>query len=254
MSIGDYAKIDVGNRHLLSPSSMTTFFDNPRVYYEKNIVCTTTFSGNTFSVLGTIIHYCIEKYYSRIPIDRVEIEDFISDYTFNPDVDVAYLSKHWYETYSTVITKLPAIAPDKMEYETVAILDDVCAVGGTVDYRRGNTIGDYKTVKSLKSDIGEHKWQLMLYAWCDKLNDLYTDTLEVTYIQRPTDGHISEKTGKLIGIKRPDVKTVTYTITDKDWMDIEKAIYLEADTYKLVKANPEIAHLVYRNNPLSFRV
>lgn len=253
MSIGDYVKIDVGERHLLSPSSLTTFFDNSGGYYAKQIERSETFNGNTYTVFGTILHYLIEMHYKKVAVQQEEIDQYINAQDSNPDVDTTYIHNNWESTWSAIQTRLPTSAPSAMEYRTSFIIDEETAVGGSVDYRRDTIIGDYKTCKTLKNNIGDYKWQLMVYAWCDMQAGISTDTLQIIYIQRPDEGHPSEKTGKIIGVKKPDICVVNYTITPQDWTDIEDAIKLEADTYKLVKANPEIARLVYRRNPLSFR-
>ena len=47
---------------LLRPSSLSELFDNPLLWYNKNIANSVVFNGNEATVLGTLLHQKIENY------------------------------------------------------------------------------------------------------------------------------------------------------------------------------------------------
>ena len=200
------------------------------------------------------MHAAIEAHYRGTPLEEIDILNYQDAYfQKRDDIDWDYIMHYWEVTANLLIASSPTAAPDAQEYQTLYEIDDEVTVGGTVDYRRDKILGDYKTCKTIPKTVGDYKWQMMLYAFADKQKGIDTHTLQVTYIQRADEGYDSPKTGKRIGVKKPATAIVDYIITQDDWIEIEEAIKLCADTYKLVKANPSIAHLVYRHNPLSFR-
>jgi hypothetical protein len=222
--------------------------DNPKVWFDRNVDKVSSFQGNTATVFGTILHAGIEQHFSGDKLTRDDVIDYIDRQVC--ELDRNYILDCWGETLDEL--KAMATKPDEQEYKTCIIYDKY-SVGGTVDYRRRKTIGDYKTCSSLKSDIGEYKYQLMAYAFIDKLNGIETDALEITYIQKPNKGYISEKTGKLIGVKPAKVSIVRYDITLEDWIEIEEVLDSIVKTYKAYISSPELKDVLYRENLLSYR-
>lgn len=87
-----------------------------------------------------------------------------------------------------------------------------------------------------------------------KLNcEVIPTHVEVTYIQRPDAGSISEKTSKLIGVKPTKVEIVTKEISQEDWDMIEKQLKMVVRTMKVYRENPELEDVLFRENLISFR-
>ena len=248
-AINEYVKVGVEGKFNISPSMVATFLDNPQKWYKSQVTKEDDFKGNTNTVLGTIVHSAIEQYYIGDELTSSDVDNYLD--SLDIEVDRDYITKSWKEMADLGIAE--TVRPDRQEYQTMVEIDDEVTVGGSVDRRKGEAIQDIKTCSSIKPSIGDYKWQLMVYAWCDKQQGIDTRFLDILYIQRPNEGYPSLKTGKTIGVKKADARWVTYEITEQDWIDVENLMLLIADTYKLVKANPSIADLVFRHNPLSFR-
>lgn len=249
--IGNYVKVGVEGKFNVSPSSLGAFIDNPATYYRQSILGE-VFEGNTNTVFGTVLHAALEGHFNGDKLLHSDVVEYLEQYKFNPQVDRDFILTNWGLTYAAAIAH-GLKKPDKVEYQTMFEIDDKITLGGTVDYRRGKTIGDYKGCASIKKDLGDYKYQLMTYAMVEKLQGIETTHIEIVYIQRPNAGYPSEKTGKLIGVKKPVINVVVHEITDADWQEIEDLLLVVVDTLRLYFDNKELAHLIFRENKFSFR-
>lgn len=247
MNIPKYKKVE-SDKFTLSPSSITQFMDNPKGWSDRYIDKVSSFEGNTNTVFGTVLHAGIEQHFRGVSLTRSDVIEYLDRQMC--ELDRSYILDCWGETLD--VLKANTTKPDIMEYEVLTHLDYI-SVGGTVDYRRHKTIGDYKTCGSIKQDIGEYKYQLLTYAWIERQLGVDIDSLEVVYIQRPNRGYISEKTGKVIGIKPAKVETIRYEITDTDMEEIKELLLSVDSTIELVHRLPSLKSILFRENKLSYR-
>jgi hypothetical protein len=92
-----------------------------------------------------------------------------------------------------------------------------------------------------------YKYQLLLYAYLCRKNNISIDRITLVYVNRNIDGGISEKTGKPLKSYPPEVTELTEQITEEDYEFIESVLMLLVDTLKLVKERPEYAYMLFRD-------
>ena len=258
MKIPPYEASGIEGCFNISPSSLATFIDNPENWYKSHVTRESRFAGNLNSVFGNIIHSGIEQFFNGEKLTTEDVQDYLDSY---PDVDQWFILEWWEDSLKRAIEALePLGCPDKQEVSINHKVADGYSIGGKYDYRRGTTLGDYKTTSTAKSSIDSHKWQLMELAYIDRVHGVQTTHLEVVYITRPVDAveatEISPKTGKLIGGKKEKpttVKIVTYEIQDEDWITIEKKLKLVVRTMRVYREQPELADVLFRPNEISYR-
>lgn len=254
MKIDSYKSVSLPDCFNISPSSITTFMDNPRHWADVHIHKKGTFIANTNTVFGTIMHSVAEQYFNGDKLNQMDVEDYLNQYNDIVEVDNWFILDNWEASAKVLIEAIKHKGrPDKQEYQTIARVTNGYSIGGTVDYLRGTTLGDYKSATSCSKSIGNHLYQLMVYAFVERLNGTQITHVEVTYIQRPDAGSISEKTGKPIGVKPAKVEIVTKEISQEDWDMIEKQLKMVVRTMKVYRENPELEDVLFRENLISFR-
>ena len=260
--IGEYNKIqDKSARYNISPSSIASWFENPKYWYLSNIKKEVMFTDNTNTVFGTILHYAAEKYYdiTEGKYSKTKLYDVVLGYltTFNNNADV----DEWWirdnlDSHIAVLFEFLSTRdkPKLMEYPTGFKPRDNFFIGGTVDAVNGTTVTDYKTCSSFAKEIKiHHKFQLLLYAEALNRNGIDIDTIEIVQIKRgDIKGKVSEKTGKIIGIKKPEIKSIKQKITDDDRAWLKHHMRVLLDTLEVYDKHPELAAVLFRENPDSY--
>ena len=235
----------------ISPSSLYTWVENPRAW-KRSDIDGKKFEPNTNTVFGTVVHAGIEQHFKGGKLTKSDVIlylDSLGDSALE-NIDAWYITDMFEKTIQEAVKHISK--PDEMEYQTGFSPTDGFSIGGTADYRRGKVLGDYKTSSSAKSAIGLYYYQLMTLAYCDKQRGIETDTIEVTYIVKPSKGTISEKTGKLIGVKEPKVIIVQHEITEQDWIDIEVFLKEVVKTMKAYQNDNSLADILWREHYGSF--
>ena len=234
----------------ISASSISKFFDHTRQWWGENLLGEEGFNSSTASVLGTCVHYVAEQYSKTRKItdaDKAEIEAYIvQEAEKNPEVE-ADIVREQYKPMAEelvrnfLVSNMPTNSEDFMFEE---ILPGI-GVGGSCDYydEKTGTVGDYKTTGALNAPTyisKAYKWQLLVYAWLYRKQDLPVNRIKIIYVTRNTVGRVSEKTGKPMKDYPSTVTTITEEITDEDLDFIESIINQIAHSVQLWKTQPEL--------------
>ena len=225
----------------ISPSQINRFFDAPVAWYKDNFRGEDSFTGNTGSTLGTIIHALAESAGKGEKPDRDAVEAFL-DSIKDPDIDKDVIREHYPEMSTALMNEyVMANIPTEIEYQTCAEVLDGIYVAGTVDNRTGDVIVDYKNVKTKpnteKIPFG-YFIQLMAYAFADKARGVYTDRIRLVYTVRRT---------KTLPVR---VFVVTHQITEDDWTMVNNTLMLIALTVKKQREDPNLIKLLYKSMQL----
>ena len=225
----------------ISPSGISKFFEMPSIWYGDNFLGENSFTGNTSSYLGTIVHAIAEGVAKGESTSREEIEDFL-DTIDDPDINKNEIRSNYPEMSRVLINEyLLKNMPDLVEQQTLAEVSEGVMVGGTYDAIQGNTLIDYKTAArkpNVETMAFGYKIQLLSYAWSLRKEGTIIDRLRLVYIVRAT---------KTLPAR---VFVVNHMITPEDWQMIEDTLDLMAETIQLQKSNPEYTHLLYKSMKL----
>lgn len=225
----------VENKIRISPSSFYSLMKSPDSWYNKT-VNGGKFDQNEETIIGTLIHNRIEKYYLNEPIDHVEEQNYIQSYR-DIAVNEWRINSVVSSTYDEV-KKFLDVRPERPETMEIYLqyepkTNDKVYLGGTYDYQYSSVVGDIKTTSKLPSEIKEyHRLQLYTYAWLLQLNGTNIDTIEVMYIQKHQEGKLSEKTGKLIGVKQAEVLILKEPIDTELFNEWKEYIIILAEKLK----------------------
>lgn len=254
---------------VLSPSSISKFFDNPGEWWnDRNGVV--TFDGNTNTVLGSVVHAMIESYYKGGgEITYEEIEDWMNKFyseqmntgveTFKgtvPKVDTIVVLKNcfqmfevWKKEYGEMYVSETGVSEIPVSMK-IGDEDDKIMVAGVVDRyeEEHKVVTDWKTTSKAPSKDMEtkeyimskaHEFQMSSYAMALIANGKEVDTIRCVYIQKPTT-------------KLP----ARIYVIDKELTDemLFRTVGITENMRKsivLVQDNPELVDFVFRENPLS---
>lgn len=237
----------------ISPSSFSSFMSYPHQWYREKLLGEEGFTGNTSSVIGTIVHYCAECYAKDIEINKEEIEQYISNHQLHPDVETSIVRSQWLPMAETLINDYVRYnKPTEVEPFVKYELQPGYFPSGSIDNITGDIIVDYKTYNSKTKPRGipqNYKYQLLIYAYiCRKLGK-QIDRIRLVYVNRTIDGtYISDKTGKQCGkIHPPEVTVFTEMITQDDMDFIESLLNLCIESVMKVKEDPSLAYLIFRD-------
>ena len=238
----EYNDIQVENKFRFSPSSFNNFYNNPKKWYEQQVLKQNTFKGNTQTVLGTIVHSRIGAYWLGIPIDEeVEVE-YISRYDDNPEVDCWKLKEQLDSIWDIVpdhITQMKK--PTEIEKEVVFEIPNTDYIlAGSLDYIREDTLGDIKTTSTTpkKIKVG-HRIQLYLYLLALRMNNEYLDlkNIEVLYI-------VKTKTPKIVTLVEP---------IDEEYLEyIKQEVKNMIKRLELIKQDESMLDILFFNNQDSY--
>lgn len=226
----------------ISPSGISKFFDYPSVWYRDNFLGENSFTGNTASTLGTIIHAVAEAVALNDTTERSEIEEYLDTIT-DPEIDKEEILKHYPEMANVLVNEyLLKNVPDTVEQQTMTRLEGTNVyVGGTYDARNNSTLVDYKT-SSKKPNTEKMPFgyliQLLAYWYALKSEGIFIDRLRLVYIVKPT---------KTLPAR---VFVVNHMVTKEDEKMIEDTLKLMAETVELQQSNPELTHLLYKSMSL----
>ena len=243
-------KLPEGGKFKISPSSISTFFDMPTVWYEENILKDKKFQGTTATVLGTIIHALAEAYAKGETTSKEECEVYITKMALeipelneeNPTTGltgVATIQMLYADMAAVLINEyISSNMPDGIETEVCAHIENGVYVAGSLDHRAGSMVVDYKNVSkkpNTETIPFGYLIQMMAYAYADRANGIFTDRIRLVYTVRPT---------KTLGIR---LFTVTKQINEDDWKLIEDTLALIADTVQLHWAMPELDYITFKS-------
>jgi len=242
----------------ISASQFSKYMSHPHEWFRQQVLHEQGFTGNTASVLGTVVHYCAEMVGKGLHPKLDHINAYINKHACamqHYDVDTQIVHASWRTMASTLIRDY--VTPNKpLEVEPFVMYEilkgiipsgSIDAIGGTKD---SQIIVDYKTYngKSKPKRIPPHyRYQLLIYAYICRKMGKPVDRIRLVYVNRHIDGGLSLKTGKPLKSYPPEVTVLTETLTSDDMDYIESLLLLCGETYETYLQDPSMAYLLYRD-------
>lgn len=241
MGLEYYAGDVEKDKFKISPSQLSSFFNDSAEWFRKNVTKDEVFEGNTNTVLGTVVHYFAECYANNKKPNIIEIEDFINSYNDNPEVDVSEVKKNYKGMVDVLKSEYleKSMTPTEVEPFIKYELEPGFVVAGSVDARIGKTVVDYKTCKVKPSGMDKHRLQLMTYAYIYSKLGIDIEKIRVVYVQRAT------KT------LPPRIWEFEEEVTFFDFNWIEEQLKIVSGSLKLYQQYPHLKDILFRDNPTS---
>ena len=238
----EYYKIPIKEGDtLISPSSLAQMFDNPKAWYDNHILGLKSFSGNDNTYLGTMLHARIHMYYLGEPIDKeleiayLDSSNALDSWKIMEQLEPMYAS--WVEQYGKVNKK-----PNELEIALQYSPIDGYVIGGSIDAIIGDTICDWKTSSKSKSSLADYRHQLYCYAFIARKNGFTINNIQVVNIVKPTTkGEVK-------------VNVLVEPIDEEYMKSFLSSLQLQVKRIQLAKDKPELAELLFVDNPYSYRV
>lgn len=170
----EYLDKKIEGRIRISPSSMFSYYDNSAKWF-KSIVLGQKEPMNENLIIGSLIHNRIERFYNGLDLDRDEEIEYLSKFSNLPEINdwnvVDVVDETWNYLYTEFLPNTTKPNSQEGWVEYIPSSNDDVFIGGSYDYLRGNTIGDYKTCSTLPTGIKtHHRIQAYLYAMMLKFN------------------------------------------------------------------------------------
>lgn len=245
------------NAYVISPSSFGKFVHQPWNWYREQVLELDKFTGNTASVLGTIVHYCAEQAANRLEVDHDMIYEFVQN--LDPEVyDREEIMEHYFTMANVLIQDYVLrnkIIPESQFVYKLGMVDGTpYYVGGTIDALQGDKnsilIADYKTHSNKREPTaitGNYRIQLLVYAFILTRLGYNVDRIRLVYVSKPTGGEISEKTGKRLKYYPSKVTVLTDPVTEEDLLYIESMLSLAVDSMTATKRYPELDYVIWHD-------
>lgn len=242
---------------VFSPSKFSMFIDKPHQWYREQVLEEEGFTGNTSSVIGTIVHYIAEMVAKDEVVDKEAINAYIDSKEPSEDYNPKKVKECYPEMAKVLVNQY--VLKNKHNYLGVetklfAELTDDCFIGGTCDVLEGTvedtTIVDYKTYSSTRKPTvipSYYKYQLLVYAALATTEGYQVSRIKLVYVNSPIVGAISEKTGKQLKSYPSEITTLTETLTPEDMEFIESMLYLAVDSCKAAIEYPELRHVIFHD-------
>jgi len=233
----------------ISASGVSRFFTSTSSWFTENLTdMSEGFTGNTASVLGTLVHGHLEAYVKGETIEDSEVQEYLTTQsTVVDDLDINYIE---YQLPIMVQVALEYLQdthlgiPERFIFKD--LLPGVC-VGGSIDLHNDNVVIDYKTTsaKTAPKNIAyAHKIQLLTYAKLLRDEGTNITSMRIVYITTDIDGGISEKTGKPLKSYPSDVQILEEPILPEDLEMIDNIWNVIAESVVLFRDNPELRHIL----------
>jgi len=278
----DGLNIVPSNSIRIGASGLQDYFDYTSSWYRQNLLGEDGFLGNTASTLGTVVHHIMEEAGNNRQPSTSAIEEYVlSQAAENPEVDTHVILANYKQmgmegvnNYLHKPGNMPTRTEDFLYHEVTTSNSISIGVGGSCDavimdspvmdkqpaisYQcptgssSGGMIIDYKTTGSLTAPTTinyKYRAQLLTYAWLYRKLGYTVDRIRLVYITRNNVGRVG-KTGKPLPDKPSKVTTVTETITDADFDEIEGKFTIIAESTKLFIERPELRHIIAQDTRL----
>lgn len=250
----------------ISASQFSQFMDRPWEWYREKVLGEDGFTGNTSSVLGTIVHVGAELVSRNKTLTREDVEAFLETIT-DPEIDKDVIREQYPEMLKALINDyvLPnASSFHEAEPFITADLGSGIEVGGSIDRvevaarlpgnKLSTRIVDYKTYNSKskpKAIPMYYKYQLLIYAWVYGELRHPVSEVRLVYINRNINGGFSEKTGKPLKSYPPEVTVLTEQVTKDDIDFIKGLVGMCKDTLLASEKYPELLSVLWRDPRLA---
>ena len=240
----------------IGASGVSRFFTSTSSWFRESMLGEDGFTGSRASVLGTVVHFCLECYVNKEPIDVEEIEQYLlNQKPLLDDVDLDYIRLQYpmmaqvTQNYLDNLDLTTAVSEPFVHKELLPGIH----VGGSIDLHTDSTVYDYKTYSSKtapKSMQYAHKLQLLTYASLLIDQGIPIRYMSTINISTNIDGGVSEKTGKPLKSYPPDVTPIVEVITAEDLEMIRNVHQVIAESVQTFRDNPAMRHLLAQDNRL----
>ena len=261
----------------ISPSRLSVFFSAPWQWAASELKGERSFTGDTATVLGTIVHYIAEEFgkkstnknrrteiykylYSQLNNDALwerdkdkedfEKETFLRESAVCPTVDFNVVLDKWELMAQKLVDYLKHMSSKITHAEDLIntpITSHVYACGSCDAVFNDNEIVDYKTCKSASDSIPfNYRLQLLTYAYIYRQRGLPISRISIIWITKPENNRIG-KTGNRLADIPCNVTKVTEEIGESDFLYIENILKLVAESVEFLEDNPDKSYIVWKD-------
>lgn len=250
--INEYKSKKIENKITFSGSNLNNYFYNPKLFWDR-VFDREVFSNTTSTCLGTIIHYCANKYLETGQVSKDIVNDYLLEQ--NDDVDKDFIINHYLDMGNALFDYLDKHNISNLQFKSEYALEkEVSKYGvltGTIDLIYGDTLVDFKTTSKL-SDISvlpmNYIRQLQAYYYLCRTNNIDIRNAKIVYITIPRVGEVSPNTGKPL----KDYPCRIYEMPiDNGLLDMNVIdTYLKhiGECIDFIKENPQYEKLITREN------
>lgn len=242
--------------YIFSATQMWKFFNSPQEFALQVFEGQKTFSGNTATVLGTLVHYALHG--AMTGLDKEQIIKDIEEYkllqkeALKDELDLIECEK-WKDMANACIeymsTSEPQFYKNGKSEEHVSYVKDNIELSGTIDLYYGDTIIDFKTTSKL-SDYTEmtenYREQMYIYTWMLKQKGIDIRWITNVFIHVPFLNRVSEKTGKSLKDSPARAYKIVEEIDSEKLMIVERKINYVFESIDYVSKNPHLRKLVFK--------
>lgn len=239
----------------ISPSQFPEFIQRPHNWYRSEVLKEKSFSHNTSTAIGTVVHYCAEKVAKNQDVSQKAIDEYIASLEKHDEYNPKVVTFHYTEMAERLVNDYV------LENEFLEIETSHCAevklgyyAAGKIDALQGTKddcmVVDYKSYSSKttpKVIPAHYKYQLLVYVWILLQKGYNPTRIRLVYINRHIEGEISEKTNKQMKSYPPEVTVLTATITEEDIAFIDGLLNLAVDSVEASNAHPELTHVIWHD-------
>ena len=180
-----------------------------------------------------------------------QIEQYIENHVHNLEVDVHEVRAQYKMMGEALVNQyLSSNKPTQVEPFVSYEIQPGYFPSGSIDAINHDCIVDYKTYNSKtkpRSIPYYYKYQLLVYAYILRKQNIDIQRIRLVYVNRYIDGGISEKTGKPLKSYAPEATVLTESITDDDMEFIESVLNLCVETTDYARKHPELAYMLFRD-------
>lgn len=201
--IEDYKRPEASGK-VFTASMVHHFLSNHKLFWDK-LYDRIPNTHNMYTILGTLVHWCINQYITNGQIVQQDCEDYInrkaSECLLQGEADE--IRKCYIPMAQASFDFLDSINNQEIFSEKTfskQLIDGV-TFAGTTDIIVGDYLFDIKTTSQLseiKNIPDMYKTQLYSYIYLARQNGFQINNVGILYISRPRQGEKSEKTGKFL--------------------------------------------------------
>jgi len=253
-------KLDyVDGKNLMEPgalrigaSSIAGYFTFSAQFFKELLHGDNGFTGSTPSVLGTVVHYCLETYIKNDALDTAEINRYLQNQLYDvPDLDIEYIHLQYPAMFMQAKNYLMTLNYEEAIAERF-VMKEVrpgINIGGSIDLiTRENgmlIINDYKTTSanSIASMTYNYELQLLTYSNVLKLLGEKVSMIRTINITTNKTGRTG-KTGNALPDQASKIIVHERIITDEDWEKIDATFDIVSEAVEVYIANPHLRGII----------
>jgi len=236
----------------ISPSALSRFFSETPVWFREHVLKEgPSFTGNTNSTLGTIVHGLASMYHETGSYN-CELAEAYLDTIFDPTIDKTYIRNQYPVMTECLINSVVDSLPEEGRSEPFLWHEIIpgYGVGGSLDMLLPTEVRDFKTTgaMSIPATIPRNYWfQQMAYVWLARKHGYDVDRFTLDYVTHNHVNRISPQTGKPMKDYPTKHGSLVHIVTSGDLEIIENTLTLVAESVKSFNENPRTRHLIAKD-------